>query len=255
MRGSTAYQIPIASIVAGSEDNFLSYKFVESLTTLSDFVVLPLVYRTSAFDLVGHSDSTHTLLVAGDSEAALSLYNVGGKQKFQHLGKLGSYLKSQVTSMISKTFHDLIGFRSSPVLGKVEFSKATAVGLASLMDFEDSKRKILRLRLSPTGDLVAAADSLGRVTLYDAQLNVVIRLWKGVRDARLAWSCRDRESKQYLSLAMYAPQLGMLSFYAMRHGPCLRTIPVPSNSQYQIYTTISDMSKSGSGSRSEFRRR
>ena len=80
--------------------------------------------------------------------------------------------------------------------------------IASLIDFEDPKRKILRLRLSPSGELLAAADSLGRVTLYDVHLNVVVRLWKGVRDARLAWSCRSRDGRMYLSLAIYAPQLG-----------------------------------------------
>lgn len=214
---------------------------MESLRDVSDFVVLPEVYRPGVFDLDGQTDATYTLLVAGDSDAALSLYNIGGKQQFQHLGKLGSYVKNQVASVISKTFQNLLGFGSSSLLKDDGKIAQPAVALASLIDFEDTKRKVLRLRLSPEGDLVAAADSLGRVTLYDVHSNIIVRLWKGVRDARLAWSCCHKEDRQYLSLAIYAPQLGLLSFYAMKHGPCLRIVPIPFGSQCQIYSTVEEL--------------
>ena len=214
---------------------------MESLRDVSDFVVLPEVYRPSAFDLDGQTDATYTLLVAGDSDAALSLYNIGGKQQFQHLGKLGSYVKNQVVSAISKTFQNLLGFGSSSLQNDDGNIALPAVALASLIDFEDTKRKVLRLRLSPEGDLVAAADSLGRVTLYDVHSNIIVRLWKGVRDARLAWSSCRKEDRQYLSLAIYAPQLGLLSFYAMKHGPCLRVVPIPFGSQCQMYSTVEEI--------------
>lgn len=211
---------------------------MESLKDVSDFVVLPQVYRPGVFDLSGQTDATYSLLVAGDSDAALSLYNIGGKQQFQHLGKLGSYVKNQLTSVISKTFQNLLGFGSSSLVREDGKTALAAVALASQIDFEDTKRKVLRLRLCPDGDLVAAADSLGRVTLYDVHSNIIVRLWKGLRDARLAWSCCHKEDRKYLSLAIYAPQVGLLSFYAMKHGPCLRIVPIPSGSQCQIYTTV-----------------
>jgi hypothetical protein len=68
-------------------------------------------------------------------------------------------------------------------------------------------------------------------------------VWKGVRDARLAWSEGTADSQRSshkgfggitLSLAVYAPQIGLLSLYAMKHGGCLRTIPV--GPQAQIIT-------------------
>ena len=209
---------------------------------VNDFVVLPFVYRPNAFDVEGSSDATYSILVACDSDATLSMYNIGGKQQFQHLGKLGSYLKNQVSSAITKTFHNIFSFASasaSPVKQRGnQIRSPPQMALASLIDFEDSKRSVLRLRMDPSGDLVAAADSLGRVTLYDARLNIIVRLWKGVRDARLAWSSCEKQSNLYLSLAIYAPQLGLLSFYAMKHGPCLRIVPIPSGSQCQIYTSV-----------------
>ncbi|KAH9309088.1 hypothetical protein KI387_036999, partial [Taxus chinensis] len=48
------------------------------------------------------------------------------------------------------------------------------------------KNKIMkgeRLALSPSGTLAAITDSLGRILLLDTQALVVVRLWKGYRDA------------------------------------------------------------------------
>jgi Rab3 GTPase-activating protein regulatory subunit N-terminus len=239
-------QIPIESIVDGTGNHSSSFQLVESVTDVSDFVVLPYIYSPGIFSLEGSSDAAHSLLVAADSDASLSMYNIGGKQQFQHLGKLGSYLKNQVSSAISKTFQSIftLGTASSSA-DKGSRIKAASVALASLIDFEDPKRKVLRMKLDPSGELVAAADNLGRVTLYDIRLNVIVRLWKGVRDARLAFSSREMNSRVHTSLAIYAPQLGLLSFYAMKHGPCLRIVPIPCGSQCQIYTTVE---RSGSSS-------
>lgn len=233
-------QVPIESIIDGTGNHSSSFQLVENVTDVSDFVVLPFVYSPGIFSLEGLSDAAHSLLVAADSDASLSMYNIGGKQQFQHLGKLGSYLKNQVSSAISKTFQSIftMGAASSSAEKGNRIKPAASVALASLIDFEDPKRKVLRMKLDPSGELVAAADSLGRVTLYDIRLNVIVRLWKGVRDARLAFSSRETDSKVHISLAIYAPQLGLLSFYAMKHGPCLRIVPIPCGSQCQIYTTV-----------------
>ena len=215
---------------------------------MSDFVVLPFVYSPGIFNLEGTSDVVHSLLVAADSDASLSMYNIGGKQQFQHLGKLGSYLKNQVSSAISKTFKNIftLGAISSSSEKGNSIKPASSVALASLIDFEDPKRKVLRMKLDPSGELVAAADNLGRVTLYDIRLNIIVRLWKGVRDARLAFSSKEINSQLHTFLAIFAPQLGLISFYAMKHGPCVRIVPIPFGSQCQIYTTVE---RSGSSSR------
>jgi hypothetical protein len=38
-----------------------------------------------------------------------------------------------------------------------------------------------------------------------------------------------------LALAIYTPRLGLLSFYAMKHGPCIRVVPLP-GTQCQLFT-------------------
>ena len=253
-------QIVIHDFLVGyNDENCVKYKFVEN-TVFNDFVVLPTVYASSIFGVYEESKlvdtgttGTHSLLIAGRSDAhdmggggALSLYNVGGKQHFQHLGKLGNFVKTQVSTAISRAFQSLLPSTTAQTSGKSNATQAalTTKVLASLVDFEDPKRHVLRLSQDPSGVLVAAADSLGRVVLYDSSLglHVVVRLWKGVRDAQLAWS----SSTSTLCLGIYAPQLGVLSFYAMKHGPCMRVVPVPIGSLCQLYTRISSTNASTS---------
>ncbi len=241
-------------LVGHNDENHVKYKFVEN-TVVTDFVVLSTLYMPSIFGEYDESKEsseaagTHSLLISGRSDAhdmggggALSMYTVGGKQYFQHLGKLGNFVKTQVISTISRAFQSFLPV-SAHMPGRSNAAQAsTTQAIASLVDFEDPKRHVLRLCQDPSGSLVAAGDSLGRVVLYDSSvgLNVVIRLWKGVRDAQLAWSSSSSASaaSASLCLAIYAPQLGLVSFYAMKHGPCLRVVPVPVGSLCQLYTRL-----------------
>ena len=53
---------------------------------------------------------------------------------------------------------------------------------------QDSTREARQLALAPRGALAAVADSLGRVMLLDyAPPFAAVRLWKGYRDATVAW--------------------------------------------------------------------
>lgn len=91
------------------------------------------------------------------------------------------------------------------------------------------------------------------------QFLLPIRLWKGVRDAHFGWiiesdtvsvsnnSLRSHKhassalfathssvshaanNNLQLRLAIFAPQLGLVSIYQMRNGPCVRVIPVGFN--------------------------
>jgi hypothetical protein len=190
--------------------------------------------------------SAHSFLVAGDTNA-MSMYRLGHKLHFQDADKLKQYVKSKMGSLLGRSLSSFFGYPSpSSPLGHGEIESVDAlinrveqkaVTLTSLMDFQDTKRRIMRLSLDPCGSgLVAAADSLGRVSLFDSHngLSCVIRLWKGVRDARFAWANIHIDDKSNpaaaehgrLCLAIYAPLLGLVSFYRMKHGPCLRIIPV-----------------------------
>lgn len=103
---------------------------------------------------------------------------------------------------------------------------------------KDHPRKGERLTLSPSGSLAAITDSLGRILLLDTQALVVVRLWKGYRDA----SCVFMEmlvnkdaatssayyapvkSDYCLCLAIHAPRKGIIEVWQMRTGPRLLTI-------------------------------
>jgi len=246
--------IPMQQLLQGQLDGLVKFKLVED-SPVHDFVFLPFLYSSSIFE-VPDKRISHTVLISG-MNAALSVYNIGGPPQFQNIGKLAGYVKERVSTVISKTITSFF-FSSSAKAESITDADHTT--LTSSLDFEDSKRRILRLSMEPTcGKLVAAADSLGRVTLYDTRLNTIIRIWKGVRDARLAWTQVNQSKHDYknddeflerlgktnsdllpysnsIALAIYAPQVGLVSLYAMRHGPCLRCIPV--GLQCHIFTAF-----------------
>ncbi|KAB2616004.1 rab3 GTPase-activating protein non-catalytic subunit [Pyrus ussuriensis x Pyrus communis] len=111
---------------------------------------------------------------------------------------------------------------------------ARASPLTCLKDFP---RKGEKLTLSPSGTLAAITDSLGRILLLDTQALVIVRLWKGYRDASClfmemlvkkdtaASSSRYYEptkSDYCLCLAIHAPRKGIVEIWQMRTGPRLR---------------------------------
>lgn len=104
---------------------------------------------------------------------------------------------------------------------------------------KDHPRKGEKLTLSPSGTLAAITDSLGRILLLDTQALVVVRLWKGYRDANClfmemlvsmnsagASSSHHEPSKSdyCLCLAIHAPRKGIIEVWQMRTGPRLLTI-------------------------------
>lgn len=115
--------------------------------------------------------------------------------------------------------------------------KPQAFARASLLTcLKDEQRKGERLSLSPGGCLAAVTDSLGRILLIDTQALVVVKLWKGYRDA----SCFFLEvplnggtpsvdgigygkSKHdfCLCLAIHAPRKGVVEVWKMRTGGCI----------------------------------
>ncbi|XP_022982109.1 uncharacterized protein LOC111481046 isoform X3 [Cucurbita maxima] len=111
---------------------------------------------------------------------------------------------------------------------------------ASLLTcLKDHPRKGEKLTLSPSGTLAVITDSLGRILLLDTQALVVVRLWKGYRDANCLFmemlvnrdtassSSIDYEPEKNdycLCLAIHAPKKGIAEIWQMRTGRRLRTI-------------------------------
>ncbi|KZV29702.1 rab3 GTPase-activating protein non-catalytic subunit [Dorcoceras hygrometricum] len=129
---------------------------------------------------------------------------------------------------------------------------------------KDHPRKGEKLTLSPSGTLAAVTDSLGRILLLDTQALVVVRLWKGYREAccffveMLASKDNSRpasyeysKSDYCLCLAIHAPRKGIVEVvfssmlhlpkdlfslhfspvWQMRTGPRLLTVPCPRGSK------------------------
>ncbi|WOK91499.1 hypothetical protein Cni_G00190 [Canna indica] len=110
---------------------------------------------------------------------------------------------------------------------------------------KDPRRKGEKLTLSPSGTLAAITDSLGRILLLDTQALVVVRLWKGYRDACCLFVemlvNRDKASSSSyyestkndycLCLAIHAPRKGIIEIWKMRTGPRLLTIQCPKGSK------------------------
>lgn len=159
--------------------------------------------------------------------------------------KSRSLVGAIISKVVPATFSTIASFskmiwrseQSSPRKSNV---KPQAFARASpLTSLKDYPRKGEKLTLSPSGTLAAITDSLGRILLLDTQALVVVRLWKGYRDA----SClfmemlvnRDTaaststyyepmKSDYCLCLAIHAPRKGIIEIWQMRTGPRLRTI-------------------------------
>ncbi|GAV60718.1 hypothetical protein CFOL_v3_04247 [Cephalotus follicularis] len=164
--------------------------------------------------------------------------------------------RSLVGAILSKvvpaTFSTIASFskmiwRSEQTSPKKSEEKPQPFARASpLTCLKDHPRKGEKLTLSPSGTLAAVTDSLGRILLLDTQALVVVRLWKGYRDA----SClfmemlvnRDSsgssssyyepvKSDYCLCLAIHAPRKGIVEVWQMRTGPRLLTIQCSKSSR------------------------
>ncbi|KAH0468329.1 hypothetical protein IEQ34_003362 [Dendrobium chrysotoxum] len=127
-----------------------------------------------------------------------------------------------------------------PQVASQPFAKASP-----LTCLKDSPRKGEKLAVSPSGTLAAITDSLGRILLLDTQALVVVRLWKGYREASClfmeAMIDKDkastssnypglRKNDYYLCLAIHAPRKGIIEIWKMRTGPRLLTVQCPKGS-------------------------
>ncbi len=128
--------------------------------------------------------------------------------------ELTSKLTSAVFSMAKSWWSS--GNEGSPAPSPVKQAKLEeARPLDMGWELSDSAREIQAVALAPSDHgLAAACDSFGRVLLLDLHLQVVVRLWKGYREAQVAWIEQD----EALFLVVYAPRRGVLEVWRMRHG-------------------------------------
>ncbi|XP_065861957.1 uncharacterized protein [Euphorbia lathyris] len=171
-------------------------------------------------------------------DAVISAYRLSEDRSRSLVGAL-------LSKVVPATFSTIVSvskmlWRSDKSPAKKSEAKPQSFAKASpLTCLKDHPRKGEKLTLSPSGTLAAITDSLGRILLLDTQALVVVRLWKGYRDAScfflemLVKNDKAEASSSYyvpsksdycLCLAIHAPKKGIVEVWQMRTGPRLRTI-------------------------------
>ncbi|KAG9447894.1 hypothetical protein H6P81_014022 [Aristolochia fimbriata] len=184
--------------------------------------------------------------VAVGADAVISAFRLSEDRSRSLVGALFSKVVPATFSAIA-SFSKMIwrSEQSSPV--KREPSPQSFAKASALTCLKDEPRRGEKLALSPSGSLAAITDSLGRILLLDTQALVVVRLWKGYRDASCLFmemlvgkdgssssnSAYHEQSKSdyCLCLAIHAPRKGIVEVWKMRLGPRLLAIPCPKGSK------------------------
>ncbi|KAG4968275.1 hypothetical protein AAZX31_12G145500 [Glycine max] len=184
------------------------------------------------------SSQRYYCAVAVGEDAVISAYRLSENKGRSLVGAILSKVVPATFSTIS-SFSKLI-WRSEQSSPKKSDQKPQPFARASpLTCLKDHPRKGEKLTLSPSGTLAAITDSLGRILLLDTQALVVVRLWKGYRDASCLFMemlvnkdiasssssySEPLKSDYCLCLAIHAPRKGIIEIWQMRTGPRLRTI-------------------------------
>lgn len=116
----------------------------------------------------------------------------------------------------------------------------------------DGKRDGLSLIIAPGGKLAAVTDNLDRVMLVDTQQAIILRVWKGYRDAQCAFVPVKEKSvrgikthkRRALFLVIYVPRLGCLDIWALQNGPKVAAFTVSKTGQL-VYNNHSPLGAPG----------
>ncbi|XP_031628669.1 rab3 GTPase-activating protein regulatory subunit [Contarinia nasturtii] len=126
--------------------------------------------------------------------------------------------------------------------------------------FYDDHRTGHRIWLSPYNRLAAVSDNLGRVILVDCQYNVVLRVWKGYRDAQCSFMKVDekisrtstqQKRRHALFIAIYSPKRSTVDIWNVERGRKLAVFPAGPNGQLiqqNSYSTVSSAASSSTSS-------
>ncbi|KAF5208214.1 Rab3 gtpase-activating protein non-catalytic subunit [Thalictrum thalictroides] len=171
-------------------------------------------------------------------DAVLSAYRLSENRNRSIVGAILSKVVPAAFSTISSVSR-MIWRSEKPSTKKAEEKPQPFAKASSLTCLKDDPRKGEKLTLSPGGTLAAITDSLGRILLLDTRALVVVRIWKGYRNARCLFmemlvgrdtvasssSYRELSKSDYcLCLAIHAPRKGIVEVWQMRIGPRLLAI-------------------------------
>ncbi|XP_011102213.1 rab3 GTPase-activating protein non-catalytic subunit-like [Sesamum indicum] len=192
------------------------------------------------------SSQRYYCAVSIGEDAVISAFRLSVDKNRSLVGAILSKVVPATFSTIA-SFSKLIWRSEEKPTKKPEAKSQPFARASALTCLKDHPRKGEKLTLSPSGTLAAITDSLGRILLLDTQALVVVRLWKGYREASCLfvemlarkdkaaasrWAYDEHSKSDYcLCLAIHAPRKGIVEVWQMRTGPRLLTIPCPKGSK------------------------
>ncbi|KAJ4948035.1 hypothetical protein NE237_031064 [Protea cynaroides] len=160
------------------------------------------------------------------ADAVLSAYRLSEDRSRSLVGTILSKVLPATFSTLA-SFSKMIWRSEQTSTVKTDVKPQPFAKASPLTCLKDNPRKGEKLTLSPSGKLAAITDSLGRILLLDTQALVVVRLWKGYRDAFCLFmeilvgrdttsstSYHEHSKSDYcLCLAIHAPRKGIVEVY------------------------------------------
>ncbi|TYZ65785.1 hypothetical protein PybrP1_010228, partial [[Pythium] brassicae (nom. inval.)] len=189
-------------------------------------------------------------IVSAGADPFLSFYHAGNDQNsIIHLAHIATAMASRAAGAIwsfakswgwgsagedpSPAGDTANGYAGASDAGD-DAAEHVAAPVGSVRSFaEDARRRSRCLALSPTGRLAAVTDTLGRVLLVDTSRMLVIRMWKGYRNAQCGWM-QGREGATRppgLYLVIYSAQRGIVEVWRARFGPRVFSFAVGDNAR------------------------
>jgi len=169
----------------------------------------------------GDSDETKIGFLSVGRSPAVGMFEATthGSQSgaFALIGKFASSMTLGFSSMAWKNGRKVLrgGVRSWLAGSKDEELLPTE---STILQFSlrDNKRHVQNLIPAPMNSLAVVSDNLGRVLLFDTQRSMVLRIWKGYRDAQCAWVTHPADGT--LHLVIYGWRRETLEVWPMRYG-------------------------------------
>ncbi|PRP75098.1 hypothetical protein PROFUN_03934 [Planoprotostelium fungivorum] len=178
------------------------------------------------------SPSPTQRIIAAGSHPIVGFYISSGEEtRFSTAVALASSVASKLTSAVVSMA--INWWSSSAPKEEVkqeereDFVIEKGISLPLKWSISDPPREVTSLSTDPTGRLAVLTDTFNRVILLDCVHSILLRMWKGYREAQTAFiGCDIGGPSGMLFLAIYAPRRGLLEVWRLRSGERVGAVEV-----------------------------